>query len=166
MEQNALPEKGSTSANVVDGKLDSRSRQLELARESAVAQVNLIYDALSAIACASAKLTVAQVELDASGIAPTTCERIDVAVRDHLTDALDDISWMLSTFRRTSDELLGIQAKLLLHLLEDPNDTPVGALARSIAAAIAGDQAAGGQHKLFAGQTSFRGYSAPAVAAN
>lgn len=162
MEQNALPQKGSTSANVVDGKLDNKSKQLELARESAVAQVNLIYDALSAIACASA----AQVELDTSGIAPTTCERIDVAVRDHLTDALDDISWMLSTFRRTSDELLGIQAKLLLHLLEDPNDTPVGALARSIAAAIAGDQAAGGQRKLFAGQPSFRGYSAPAVAAN
>lgn len=135
-------------------KQHCKASQIEVAREAAIANINLIYDALSAIGSTTAVTGPSSADLHNSNGAGVTCEQIDLTVRDCLTDAVEDVSWLLSTCPNPSPELLRIQARFLLALLDEPKDTPLGALAYAVATSVS-----------YAAEATTRGDQKPSVSA-
>lgn len=128
--------------------------QLELSRKIAIDHINLIYDALAILNKSSGSIERGAVR---SSKNPTTasCHSIDLVVRDALTDALDETCWLASVCEGGPEGLLNIQAKLLLELLDTSDDTPIAALAHSIASAISADPIARGKSAIgLAGKSS------------
>lgn len=119
-----------------DDQSAGQHRELQTARDVALLQINLIYDALDVIHSMSSPASRQDGESSSANAPAFSCEQIDIAVRDSLIELLDDISWILSTYGNADGAVLNIQAKLLLQLLDESGDTPAGALAHSIAAKI------------------------------
>lgn len=129
-----------TPPHGTDSMANGPIRQLAFYRDVAVSQVKLIYDALAIIRDAAehspSKAAGKAGQLGDCASLDVSCQRIDLAVRDVLTDALEEISWTASAFGSTPETLLNLQARLLLQQLDESDETSATALAHSIATAI------------------------------
>jgi hypothetical protein len=123
-------------ARAIVKKPDSKAQQLELARVAAIANINLIYDALAAISRSDSS-PAAHNSCERNCSDPVkSCEDIDLAIRDSLSDALTDVSWTLSTCTNAPPELRRIQAKVILGLVEEDDDSLLGALVYAVASGM------------------------------